>query len=279
MTLATRLLTASGGGGAFTPPRPIDERLAAGASTGPIFTLGTGVNEFDLVCEGGVYYLAYDDKTQTVIRHAATVAGLEAAGNDATVAVRYPSLQLVGSTWHLWGWVAASLATKHYTAPAIDGPWTYSDTLAGDCADIHVRLNGSTWCAGYKNVDALYIGMLTATAPGGPWTDRGYTFATVGHPTYASDEEADPALFTFGNHAYISFSAWDGTHQKLAVVEVDPADDYQAIDSGIVIRAPTDAWEGEKIFNPIWLPSDGLMYYSRNNDGGAGGLGYIEPSV
>jgi len=256
----------------------IIDRLVAGSASGDLFTLTHGVNEMDLILVSGTYYWVQDNKTASILRHAATIAGLSSASVDATITVRYPSIQYDGTTWHVWGQDTSTTRIDHYTASSPTGSWTLADNFGTGNSDPQVRqdpLTGTWYCA-YKNVSTLYVGMYSASSPDGPWTDLGYTFTTAGHPSYASAEEADPCPAFFAGSAYLSFAGWNGSTQVIAMVQLDRSNSMQALDQGTVIRSPGGGWEDSKIFSPVFLDDGPRLYYSANLGDTTAGWGYVQ---
>src|SRR6185369_17564502 len=101
--------------------------MRSGRHSNELFTVDTGINEFDLLYEAGNYHLFYDDKTGTKHRQAATLAGLSAADDDLAQVGYYPSAQVIDGVWHLWTCDVSFLFTNHYTAPAAAGPYVFHD--------------------------------------------------------------------------------------------------------------------------------------------------------
>ena len=264
-------------------------RLVNGTPSAELFTIAGGVNEFDLLYSGGAYHLFYTNVfgTDTKYRTSSTIAGLSAA-TPATVITggMYPSVILEGSTWHFWVWVNAGGAnvTRHFTATSPTGTKTLIDSMTPGLADVSVRkwANNGKYYAGYKDISTLRIGIMEADVPDGPWTDKGYIFA--GLTGYHSDQESDPCIFFVGSRAFVSFSAYDGSEQVVAIVEVDTTN-FDAVDTGTVLVTPTKAWQqrnsSNKVFNPVWLPHDNFLYYSHNPSasGVTTGWGYLEPAA
>jgi len=96
----------------------LDDGLYRADDSGELFQLPTGVNEFDIVFEEGLYHLFYDDKTQVKHRQAATIGGLLSAADDLTIAGRYPSVLFENGVWNLFLWDEGNVRTDRYTATA-----------------------------------------------------------------------------------------------------------------------------------------------------------------
>ena len=271
------------------------DRLRKGYNSPELFTFSTGVNEFDLAYVAGTYYMAYDNKQNLQLIHASTVAGLSSASSDGTVGVssgtstaRWPSIAYDGTNWHLW--VAnqnASNRTDHYIASTWAGLASASvnDSWTNEYGDPQVRWNPTDgkWYGGYKNFSTLRIGIQQASSPSGPWTDLGYTFAT--RSPMASSEEADPCPIFWNGRAYMGFSAYDGSYQRVALVELDPSNSFQALNSPVVLVNPLESWQtvgANKVFAPIFLaipnqPGQERLYYSQNpGSATTAGWGYVQ---
>jgi hypothetical protein len=285
--------SASSGGSAGSSLSDVSliDRLRGGQHSAELFTLTNGVNEFSLTYVSGTYYLAYDNKTETKLRSASTIAGLSAASDSTPVANgRYPAILFDGSTWHLWVFKQGSLATEHYTAATFTGTYTLSDTWTTNLADASVTRSpiDGLYYAAYKEVTSAphEIGVMWATNPAGPWTDLGYVFADIGRANWHATEEADPQVIFFGGRAYVAFAGWDGSQQRVGMVEVNPTT-MRAFAPAVVLVNPLETWQqrnsANKVFSPIFLSLDSQpgrerLYFSQN-PGAAGvatGWGYVE---
>lgn len=248
----------------------INKALAALHSP-EIFTLPNGVNEFDLHYVDGTYHLFYDTKSGSSHRAASTIGGLSSATDDLSHNGRYPSAFFDGTTWHLWSGNGATAVTSHYTAPAASGPYTLSDTIASTFMDVSVRRGpDGMYYAAYKRTTTNKIGVLKSASLAGPWTDLGYVFADLGRAAWHLSEEADPHIIWLGTRAYILFAGWDGSQQRVGVVEVN-ATTMRAISPSVVLVNPLEPWQQRnsqlKVFSPIYLHTDkdgAAVYYSQN---------------
>lgn len=213
-------------------------------------------------------------------RSASTIAGLADATDTEIVGVGlYPSLQFVEGVWHLWAWDSNSLTTKHYTAESPTGTWTEQGSLPVNKADIHVRRNpkDGLWYAGYKELaaggDNRKAGVLRAESPYGPWTDLGYVFDNIGRAAWHASEEADAAIWFYGQRAYLAFAAWDAAQsmQRCAIAELDS--DMKAVAPPLCVVEALESWQtrnnSPRVFNPVFLEHDGKMriYYAHNPSG------------
>lgn len=272
-------------------PESLIDQFRAPQQSAELFTLPNGVNEFDLWFDSGTYYLAYDNKTETRLRSASTIAGLSSAGDTTPVALgRYPAIYFDGATWHLWVFIQAGLVTRHYTASTFTGTYTLSDSWPANYADPDVRrspIDGRYYGA-YKNtgVSPQTVGVMVADNLAGPWTDLGAVFADIGRVPWHATEEADPGCIFYGGRAFVAFAGWDGTQQRLGLVEVHPAT-MRAFAPAAVILNPLETWQQRnsqlKVFSPTFLalpnePGRPRLYYSHNvsASGIAAGWGFLE---
>lgn len=277
--MSRRLLLNRGGASIIAPPQT--DWIAAfqsGSVSGEVFGFGTGINEFDLLYVGGSYVWAYDNKTETKIKTASTVGGLQAASAAGSISGRFPGIGGSAGDWHAWVQHPSSYIIRHYTASVLSS-WSLDTSFGSGHSDPQVRQDPVTglWWLTYKAVSPLTMGIYTADDPDGPWTDQGLIFDDIGAPSWAANEEADPCPAFIDGRAYVTYAGWDGVTQLVAMVEVH-RDTYRASNAGAIIRTPTADWEGAKIFSPVYL-DDGVrkrIYYSVNGDGAAVGWGYIE---
>ena len=102
---------------------PLISALANGQKSPELFTLPTGINEFDLLYKDGFYHLFYDDKAQTRYRRASTINGLSKAKDELQFPGNYPSILYENGAWHLWVWDNSKKVTKHYSAKSAKGQY------------------------------------------------------------------------------------------------------------------------------------------------------------
>lgn len=268
--------------------------LQSGSQSPELFELPNGVNEFDLLLIDGVYYFAQDDKTTTQLRSAKSLHELALATPHTPVPQgRYPTIQYERGIWHLWVWSAAQSATQHFKSANFAGPYSTSDSLPTNLADIHVRrAQSGQYFAAYKDQRKgaqLASGLLTAPSLDGPWHDLGHIFPD-GREAWHAGEEADPAFFDAINQSYVSFAGWDGNdlskNQKLGIVEVDPKSG-KAIGKATILLEAKEPWHlknnQRKLFNPVFL-CDGYrsrMFFAHNISapGTPAGWGYIDANT
>lgn len=282
------------------------DRLQNGRLSGELFSLPHGVNEFDLVYDGGAYHWVYTvyaaGFTATVhYRTAATVEGLEAAadtvilsaaGGHASTAV--PTIQHIGSTWHVWAGSTSGGSTpvRHYTASAASGPYTLADEVAyGAIGDPNVRYRAAD---GYwymvvtdTSSDPIWqVAILRSASPSGPWDNMGAPTSIVGRTDFDSIVQADPSIVFIGSKVYMFYAGYDGTVTKVGCFEINPVT-WKATTTGIMLVEATQPWQmpngAERVQDPIWVPEDGRLYYEANA-GYAGawynvsaGWGYLAP--
>lgn len=290
---APRVVTSCG---CATPP-PLSDAEA-------LFSLAHGVNEFDLIYDGGLYHWVYTVYAvgfvaTTHYRSAATVAGLESAADTiilsepthASTAV--PTIQLIAGTWHVWAGSTTGGATpvRHYTASTPEGPYTLADSLPiTQIGDPNVR---------YRVVDGLYylavtdaalsnwqVRLYQASSPSGPWIDLGAPASVVGRTGFDSVIQADPNIVFIGSRAFMLYAGYDGNITKVGGFELDTTT-WKALTVGQVLVAATEPWQlingAERVQDPIYMPQDDLIYFEVNA-GYAGawwdvpaGWGYIPP--
>jgi hypothetical protein len=267
------------------------EKFRGGALSAELFTLPNGVNEFDLIKVGGIYYFAQDDKTTTQLRSASTIAGLATATATAPVStLRFPTIQFDGTTWHLWGQQISENKVHHYTAPAFAGPYTDIDQMT-TYGDVSVRrFSNGKWYMGYLDGrdSTRPAGVLVAESPNGPWANLGKFFADIGRSPTHTGEEDDLCVWEADGRVYLTFSAFDGIDQTKGqlpnITELDP-NTFRAKAQSVNLVNPTQAWQQRnnqfKLFNPVFLREDAApdrIYYSHNvsTTGVASGWGYIE---
>mgnify|MGYP005827765319 CR=1 FL=1 len=255
----------------------LDDGLYRADDSGELFQLPTGVNEFDIVFEGGLYHLFYDDKTQTKHRQAATIAGLSAAADDLTIAGRYPSVLFENGTWNLFLWDQGNARTDRYTASAAAGPYTFQNTIVSGKADFAIAVNPSdgTYVGTYKETsgspDDGYMGVLTAPSLSGPWTDLGLVYSTGQRAAWHEAEEADPVPVFFNGRLYILFAGYPEAgllRQSVAIVEIDTGGN--PLTTPRILVNPREDWQdgpdGFKVFSPRLLIAEGKtrLFYSHN---------------
>ena len=271
--------------------RPLIESLKTGHQSPELFELPNGVNEFDLLRVNGVYYLASDNKKETELRSAKTIAGLAKARAFVPVPNgAYPSIQYRHGVWHLWVYFGHRAITQHFTSSKFEGPYDAADTLPLGLADIHVRRSRrGVYYAVYKDVREgakLAAGLLTSQSLYGPWKDMGHIFFHA-RATWHAGEEADPALFEYNGKTYLTFAGWDGldgsNNQKLGIVEVSPQSG-KAVGEATILLGATKPWHvrngQSKLFNPVFLCDGGRsrLFFAQNVSapGVPAGWGYIE---
>ena len=255
----------------------LDDGLYRADDSGELFQLPTGVNEFDIVFEGGLYHLFYDDKTQTKHRQAATIGGLSAAADDLTIAGRYPSVLFENGTWNLFLWDQGNARTDRYTAAAAAGPYTFQGTVASGKADFAIVVNPSdgSYIGAYKETsgspDDGYMGVLTASSLSGPWTDLGFVYSTGQRAAWHEAEEADPVPVFFNGRLFILFAGYPAAgllRQSVAIVEIDTGGN--PLSTPRILVNPREEWQdgpqGFKVFSPRLLIAEGKtrLFYSHN---------------
>lgn len=264
-----------------------------------LFTLPHGVNEFDLIWDGGAYHLVYSDyhngplTPHTLYRTAATIAGLATAADTTLNGSGYavPSLQHYGSTWHLYvGDFSNHLS--HFTASAAAGPYTLHDTpYSADRGDPLVRfreLDGYYYLAHIYTAGSPWnLALARAVSPDGPWTVLSNDItATAGRSILDAGQQSDAGIFFLGSRIYMTYSGGNLGGQDLFIIEINPAT-WQAIAQGVRMATATEAWQmrnsAPNVYNPVFLERDNRMYYSHN-PGYAGawynvvtGWGYLIP--
>ncbi|WP_284643851.1 family 43 glycosylhydrolase [Paenibacillus silviterrae] len=267
-------------------------RLKSGTLSSELFTLPTGINEFDLLYSQGVYHLFYDNKTSSKHRSANTIYELRYSENEVTISGRYPTAYRDDNgDWHIWVYNPQKKRTEHLLS--VDNLNTF--TFKGDCptylADWHVRKNpeDQKFYASYKNIQTLKAGVATAESPTGPWVDLGPIFSEIGPELWHSMEEADAAIFFKESKAFVSFAGWDGHKQRVGLVELNPTT-MKALEPALVLVEPTEPWQNRnsqaKIFNPVYIDEthelkQESIFYSHNSDPGtdkaiSSGWGYLE---
>lgn len=298
---ALEALFAPGGYSADAHPFPqrdavsVVDRFRQGYNSPELFTLSTGINEFDLAYVNGNYYMAYDDKQKVVLIHATTIAGLGTATPDGHVGVtsgtssaRYPSIMYDGTNWHLWAANQVAGYVQHYIASTWAGLASASvnDSWSSftNASDPQVRWNpyDSKWYGGYTNTSTNTIGMLQASSPNGPWTDLGATFGTS--PPFAP-QQSDPCPIFWNGRAYMAFGCSNGTNQEVAMVELDPSNSYEVVGSPVICVLALEGWQqvsAQKVYGPIFLarpdqPGQERLYYSQNpGSATTAGWGYVQ---
>lgn len=261
-----------------------------------LFTISpNGVNEFDLLYVGGYYHLFYDCKTGTNHRQATSIAGLATATDTALISDssghtgRYPTVYYDGTTWHLYVWNQVTLVTERWTCSTAAGIYVkQSDVMPTNYSDISVRMYNGVFYAGYKNIGVTpnVVGVITAAAPTGPWTDMGSTFGTIGVAAWHASQEADPLVFMYYGRLYMAFSGYDGSKQRVALAELNLSS-LTAQSPAICIVEPLEVWQQlneSEVYSPVFL-DDGnnqpRLYYSQNpgTTGDAAGWGYVEMAM
>jgi hypothetical protein len=245
-----------------------------------LFSLATGINEFDLLYAAGAYHLFFDDGTDTAHKTASTLAGLEAATKTVVAAgKRYPCALFDGALWHLWAWDQVAYVTKHYTCATADGAYAYSDSLPANLADVDVTFNpvDGKYYAAYMHVSTNRAGVLWSSAVGGSWTDLGYIFSA--RSWFHNTQETDPCLVFLNGRSYCLFGGWDGTTQRICGVELSAT--FKALGLARILVEPLETWQtstATKIFNPVYLDADGYprIYFSANKSAASAGWGYLE---
>lgn len=281
----TTMIAAIGNNGSayLTASSTAINAFSGGSVSDSLFTLPTGINEFDISYVGGLYHFFYDDKSQTKHRSATTLKGLYTATDDATIPGRYPAAIYDGTLWHVYVWNGTN-NTAHYTSTLVTGPYTVHDLLPATLNDISItKGNDGYYYAGYT-APSHSIGYLKSSSLNGPWTDLGYVLSST-LPFY-SVSSADPDLFYYNNKRFVIFSGYDGTVQRICMVEVDSLMKQKG--NAYTILSPTLPWQHvapqAKIFNGVFLSNitdagaKDRLFYSVNGDGGKAGWGYIQIS-
>jgi hypothetical protein len=266
----------------------IIRNFSNGILSDELFTLPTGLNEFDICYVDGIYHLFYDDKIQTKHREAKTIAELANATDDFSISGRYPSILYENNIWHLWICDQEKPFTNHYVANDAKGPYKYSDTCPKNLADIDVTRNSmnNKYYAGYKHLESLRGGVLVSDSPYGPWVDLGNVFDKYTANSWHEYEEADGSVFFNMGRAYFLFAGWDGIKQKLGIVEFNPMTG-KAISPATCLLSPELPWQQRnnslKIFNPVYINAqdssiqNARIYYAHNPSAAVNaGWGYIE---
>ena len=244
-----------------------------------LFTLPNGVNEFDLLFVDGEYHLFYTKLLATAHRQAATVPLLQSAADDATIPWRYPTAIYDSGVWNVWTTDDSIQSTKRYISSSMSEAFVDSgDVFPPNISDFHVRkLSNGGFIAAYKHLGTLKVGVMTAEAVSGPWTDRGYLLDGIDRPSWLASEEADPSTFEYGGRLYCPFAAFDGVVQRLAIVEISKTT-FRAIAQPVSIQSPTEPWMQTggsfKIFNPVFL-TDRIYFAHNTNSTTEAGWAYL----
>ncbi|SDJ98737.1 family 43 glycosylhydrolase [Paenibacillus naphthalenovorans] len=270
----------------------LTDHLRGGALSPELFTLPTGINEFDLLYEDGMYHLFYDDKSSTKHRSAKTIEELSSSTDDMTINGRYPTAYKdEKGVWHVWVYHPPTKTTQHFTSSNAAGPYSYRDAALLNLADWHVRKSplDQKYYATYKDINTKMAGIARADTPYGPWTDLGPIFSELGQAPWHALEEADAAIFFHESRVYVSFAGWDGKKQRVALVELN-SNTMKAASPAIALVEPIEPWQTRnsqaKIFNPVFLEQTiasekDRIYYAHNSDPGSdtavpSGWGYLE---
>jgi hypothetical protein len=256
-----------------SPPLDLIQRLLASEQAPEMWTRSGGVNEFDLLYAEGAYHLFLTHyEADTRYRCAETLGGLETAAETQINSGKYPSALFEDGQWHLWVTDASAHATRHFIAASPTGTWSLADTLASGYFDVHVRKGpDGRYFASYKK--DLKAGVLVADAPGGPWTDLGFVFADLEAAGWHAQEEADAAILFDGARAYVAFAGWNGSQQRVGIVEVD-ATTMRAIEPATVLVEPAEPWQqrngSHKVFSPVYLRTGAVerLFFSHNPSAG-----------
>ncbi|SDE12382.1 hypothetical protein SAMN05216337_102065 [Bradyrhizobium brasilense] len=263
------------------------EKFRGGTQSAELFTLANGINEFDLLKVGGVYYFAYDDRSTSQLVYATSIAGLATATPyNPAPGLRYPTIywDAPNATWHLWGWTGSGYAV-HCTSPSWNGTFTIQDALPLGFSDISVRKHSNgRYYATYKHNTELKAGIMVSNSLSGPWLNLGYCFSDLTASPVRRTEEADPMMFEADGKTYLLFSAYDGDQQRPSITEIDPSTG-KALHQAVVLVNPLLPWQqrngSKKLFNPVFLREDAApdRIYFAHNPSGAGvatGWGYLE---
>lgn len=302
--VATLLLV---GLAASAPPRDVECDCATpppGAEAVELFSLPHGVNEYDLIYDGGLYHWVYTVYgagfvAEVHYRGAATVEELADATDTVILSepthesTAVPTIQHYGDTWHVWAGSTSGGETpvRHYTAAAPEGPYTLADSLPiAAIGDPNVR---------YRAADGLYylavtdasetnwqVRLLAASDPAGPWTDLGAPASGVGRTGFDSVIQADPNIVFIGSRAFMLYAGYDGVITQVGGFELDTGT-WQALTVGQLLLTATEPWQmvngAERVQDPIYLPEDARIYFEVNA-GYAGdwwdvpaGWGYFAP--
>lgn len=241
-------------GGIIDPPPGVSlldrARLAPGFRNLGSLT-SNAFREADIVWDGTDYHVfsthIYETEN-TAHRSASTPEGIVGATPTTAIApVKYPTVVLDDSTWHLWGTITSPVGTVHYTASAPDGPYTFSDTVTIALIDMSIRkhpTNGYWYGVGFANGTDTAMQLVRAESPAGPWTDLGDVFADAGEPGWASYSRPDPTLAFTGGRSYLLFGGFPaaGLHLGFGMIELN-IDTARVKGSAIMHYSEKDAWQ------------------------------------
>lgn len=210
--------------------------------------LGASTNwafrESDIVYAGGHYYLfatgGYDPARVDVYQAASLGDILSATpypvmGPVAPWSCKYPTAQLEGDVWHLWGCAGGAAQTWHLVTSAplsASSRWTRVSANAfgsGDnlLIDASVRkhpTDGYWYAVGFVNMTDAPLTLLRATSPyQAAWENLGDVFE-AGEPPWADQARADPNLAFTPDGDYVTFIGRDdGGDMYLSVCGLDLA--------------------------------------------------------
>ena len=240
------------------------DRLRGGTQSPELFTVSGAVNEFDIMKLGTDWYWWHTSGTNTLHRSASSVAGLSSASSSTAISsYRYAHVARVGSDWVFFASPGANGNGCRFVGAAVSpsGPTDIGHAWYDQSPT--QRPSDGKWLLAYKA--SSRVGVAVADTIDGTWTDLGEAFSAVPRSWWHSDEEADPHIVVDGSEAFLLFSAYDGSKQRIAIAPFDMATG-KVTAQGVVLVSPDLSWQqrnsSNKVFSPRWR--EGLLFFSHN---------------
>lgn len=282
------------------PGNTLLNRIANSTKSGEVFNFSTGVNEFDLVppskSHNGKWQMVYDARLSTfagiTYREANTFEGLATATPINIIEnCRYPFVIYSNGNYYVGGRDFGG-QTKIYKSslltnfiPGSNASKLLNESNLGIDFSVIQKPDGSFLGSGKDAVEAY---PYTVTSPNMDTVFTGL-LKTFDKQGFCSNSVTDGAVFyDTNNDLWILFGATNTnppTQQTIGIAKINPTTRL-IIGNPIEIIVPTQTWEGQLIFNPVYVKEGSIerIYYSANKGDEAtplnGGIGYLQlPSV
>jgi hypothetical protein len=256
--------------------KSVIKQLQNGFVSDSLFSISSGVMEYDLKYVNNAYHLFYTvhGGTGTKYRTASTVEGLNTASEAVVLAGQvYPGAyyDADSSKWHLFAEPGTGSIVHFVSTSAGSGYSSFGVVTTGKSDPSIFKGKDGYYYMAYKKTSNVHLGVMRSTSLYSGWTDLGDVFTSA--QWWFTDEQSDPNIFYYNYKTYMAFAGWDNLKQRIGIVELNSS--MKAADSAYVILNPDSSWHqtagARKIFDPNFLSvfdSTGWherLYYSVNN--------------